>query len=53
MIKSFTIRDKDRELVLKISCNNKGEYDLIRRDDVYDLKLEARNEKNQKIYFPK
>jgi hypothetical protein len=52
MIKSITIKDKDGELLLKISCSKNGEYEQIIRSDLHHWKISARNEKNQKIYLP-
>ncbi len=53
MIKSLTIKDEKGDLLYKISVNKKGEYDQIIRSDLSYLKIDVRNEKNQKVHMPK
>lgn len=53
MIKSIRIYNKTSgELLIKIVCKKDGSYDTEILNSIYkDVRIEARNEDNKKIYF--
>ena len=50
MIKSVTIKDIGGKIVLKVICHKNGEYEIV-KDKAHEwMKIEVRNENNQKLY---